>query len=706
MKRKDRRSGRPGSRNLCQDLIELVVAVGDHRQYRSDQHGARQAGVGDCPDQPQPRLRCRRTRFQRFMDLLLGERDRDRHAHRNLFGCSGQQWQIAACQRSLGEDRERRAGSGEGGDDPRHQQVSAFCALVRVGVGAECHWHMRPRRAAQLAGEHLPDIDLDHDLTVEVRPRIKIKIGMGAPSEAVRAGVAAASIRIDRPREWHPSRRRHSVQRRFRQHLMESDALELWGVDRPYQVLQPIHPRQSIRVGRRCVRDLLTCPSHADIQTQFRYDRHELLVFGPYAGGSCAPPSCLLRHRVSATSAVALERCQLCAARRGSSDVTDVQLGTGMPAYLRLLRHGPAAGPFAFAAVARLTLAMIPLGILILVEHQRHAYAIGAAVGTPVWGRLMDRYGQVAVLLPTTITSAALLVGLALATVSGAPDKALIAIAAGVGLSYPAISPALRSSFRIVLPDPRARKVAFALDATSVELAFVCGPLLLSALLVPRIPLLPLLVTAALVAGGGVGYCATGVARRASAAVQRAAAGESSRTTGTGQRKALASTSDRALGGSEQVGILFAAIAGGSTVGGLAFGARSWSFEERRAIPVLLCLFGLFLALLAGLLSMGAVSLLILLPVLFLTGLTIAPTLIMQQGLLDHLAPAHRLNEAQAFLSASNTTGAALGTAIAGIVIDVAGLSWSFGGAALAAVFAAGVAVPRQLRRQILQRHS
>jgi predicted MFS family arabinose efflux permease len=236
---------------------------------------------------------------------------------------------------------------------------------------------------------------------------------------------------------------------------------------------------------------------------------------------------------------------------------------------------------------------------------------------------------------------------------------------------------------------------------------------LLSALLVPRIPLLPLLVTAALVAGGGVGYCATGVARRASAAVQRAAAGENSRTTETGQRKALASagvvavltvmlmlsigfwqldtsmaaTSDRALGGSEQVGILFAAIAGGSTVGGLAFGARSWSFDERRAIPVLLCLFGLFLALLAGLLSAGAVSLLILLPVLFLTGLTIAPTLIMQQSRLDHLAPSHRLNEAQAFLSASNTTGAALGTAIAGIVIDAAGLSWSFGGAALAALF-------------------
>jgi MFS family permease len=409
-------------------------------------------------------------------------------------------------------------------------------------------------------------------------------------------------------------------------------------------------------------------------------------------------------------------------------------LGDGVRAYGRVLRHRPASRPFMFAALARLTLAMLPLGILILVEQQRHsyavagvvsgAYAMGAAVGTPLWGRLMDRFGQAAVLLPTAAASAALLVGLAVATTAGAPDPALVALATGVGLSYPAISPALRSSFRISLPDPEDRRAAFALDATSVELAFVCGPLLLSALLVPGIPMLPLLVTAGLLASGGLGYCATEVPRRASAVAQHTASGQKAGTTDPDPRTAvaatgvaavltvmlmlsigfgqldtsMAATSDLALGGSQQVGILFAAIAGGSTVGGLAFGARPWPFDERRAVPVLLCLFGVFLASMAWLLTAGAVSLLVLLPLLFFTGLTIAPTLIMQQQLLDHLAPAHRLNEAQAFLSASNTTGAAVGTAIAGIVIDTAGLPWSFGGAALGALFAAGVALRNQSR--------
>jgi predicted MFS family arabinose efflux permease len=330
----------------------------------------------------------------------------------------------------------------------------------------------------------------------------------------------------------------------------------------------------------------------------------------------------------------------------------------------------------------------------------------------------MDRFGQLRVLLPTALTSAALLAALALATTGGAPAHTLVALAVGVGLSYPAIGPALRSSFRIALPDPGDRRVAFALDATSVELAFVCGPLLLSALLLPGVAAVPLLVTAGLLAVGGVGYCLTGVARRASATTQRAAAGHDAAAAADGPRSALtaagvplvlavmlvisigfgqldtsmAGTADLALGSTERVGILFAAIAGGSTLGGLTYGSRRWSISERRAVPRLLAVFAVLLTVLAVLLATHTTQLVVLLPVLFLTGLTIAPTLIMQQALLDQLVPAARLNEAQAFLSASNTAGAALGTAVAGVVIDMAGLSWSFGGAALGVGVAALVA--------------
>src|SRR5690349_1261396 len=89
-----------------------------------------------------------------------------------------------------------------------------------------------------------------------------------------------------------------------------------------------------------------------------------------------------------------------------------VALGDGPTAYLRLLRHGPAVRPFLAACLARLPMSVGPLGMLLLVEHSRGsyalaglvtgAYAIGVAVGSPLWGRAMDRTGQRQVLIPTS----------------------------------------------------------------------------------------------------------------------------------------------------------------------------------------------------------------------------------------------------------------------------------------------------------------
>ena len=408
---------------------------------------------------------------------------------------------------------------------------------------------------------------------------------------------------------------------------------------------------------------------------------------------------------------------------------TGPQLGDGLGAYIRLLRYGPAGRPFIAAFLARLPISMAPLGILLLIEHDRGAYAVaglvtgayalGSAAGTPLWGRLMDRFGQVPVLLPTSLGSAALLATLAVSTVTGAPTAVLLVCSAAAGLTYPPISPAIRSAYRIILPDPAARRVAFALDATSVELLFVGGPLLLSVLLALTPPVAPLLVTAGFMAGGGVAYCRTDAARRwrpdspelgrprhrdvgrrsavTAPGVAAVLAVMLTLSIGFGQLDtSMAATAGERLGGTDKVGLLFAAIAGGSTVGGLAFGSRRWPFDERRAVAVLLGLFAVFLSAMAVLVSFPASPLWLMFPLLFLTGCTIAPTLIMQQSLLDQLSPAHRLNEAQAFLSAATTTGGAAGTAIAGFVIDGWGLSAAFAGAAVGAALAAAIALASQ----------
>ena len=81
----------------------------------------------------------------------------------------------------------------------------------------------------------------------------------------------------------------------------------------------------------------------------------------------------------------------------------------------------------------------------------------------------------------------------------------------------------------------------------------------------------------------------------------------------------------------------------------------------------------------------------------------ISPTLIILQNLIDVAAPAARVNEGQSWLSTSITTGAGAGTAIAGALIDAAGIAWSFAAAGTAAVTASALAAI--LRRRHGRRH-
>ncbi len=75
-----------------------------------------------------------------------------------------------------------------------------------------------------------------------------------------------------------------------------------------------------------------------------------------------------------------------------------------MQRYLAILRLRSARNPFLASVVARLPISMAPLAAVLLVQQVRGsyavaglvvgAYALGATVGTPLLGRLVDRLGQ------------------------------------------------------------------------------------------------------------------------------------------------------------------------------------------------------------------------------------------------------------------------------------------------------------------------
>ncbi|GAB7193547.1 MFS transporter [Kineococcus sp. NUM-3379] len=407
---------------------------------------------------------------------------------------------------------------------------------------------------------------------------------------------------------------------------------------------------------------------------------------------------------------------------------------SGMGSYREVLRNGRAARPFAAAVLARLPVAMAPLGIVLLVEALRGSYslaglvtgvfAVGVAVGSPLWGWALDRFGQPRVVLLSALPSSALLVLLTLLTAGTAPEWLLPVVSLGVGLTFPPISPAMRAAWRVVLDEPRLQRAGYALDAVAVETIFVGGPLLLTVLTVVTGPVAPLLATAGLQAVGALLYARTHAARAWRPVPQEAAATAgaprppwhrrtvalvaglplvlavmAAMSVGFGLLDvSLVATAEEVLGSSDRLGFLFAAIAGGSAVGGLLYGGRHWAGPERRRLPVCLAGFGLMLAATAAVITSEDPALGVLLPVLFCTGLFISPNLIIMQSLVDGLAPARQVNEAQAWLSTGVTAGAAVGNALAGVLIDAEGPVRSMAAASAAVCSAALLALLAQGR--------
>ena len=379
-----------------------------------------------------------------------------------------------------------------------------------------------------------------------------------------------------------------------------------------------------------------------------------------------------------------------------------------------------ARNPFVASVIGRLPISMAPLAAVLLIQQVRGsyaiaglvtgAYALGATIGTPVLGRLVDRFGQPRIIGWAGSISALLLAALALAATGGAPDPALLAVAAAAGLVAPPLVAVMRGTWRVALPDDADRRAAYALDAVAVEFIFVAGPLLVGLLL----------VTAGLLAAGTLGYARADAVRAWRPEHHPDDAGGAARSplASPGVRAVLlaallvalafahvdlsiAATAKEALHDPGKVGLLFACIAGGSATGGLWYGTRHWSRPERLRMPV---------ALAAVTVGLGAVAVLLggvqgvvrtpplptLAGLLVLAGMCIAPTLIAISNLVDALAPRSRLSEAQAWVSTAYTGGGAAGTAVAGVLVDDGGPGRGFLGAFALMLLAAVVAAAGQ----------
>jgi predicted MFS family arabinose efflux permease len=365
--------------------------------------------------------------------------------------------------------------------------------------------------------------------------------------------------------------------------------------------------------------------------------------------------------------------------------------------------------------LARLPLVMLSIGLLVHTEHLTGSfaaagavtgvYAIALAVGGPLLGRLVDSRGQRAVLLASATAAAALLVVIA-ALPAGASLAALLGLAAGIGLATPPVGACVRTLLPALLPDARAVRAAYALDASASELTWIAGPPL-------ALGLGALWSTGAALALAGLGLLA---ATAAFACLPASRSWRPSPDTARPRGGSLGAPAMRtlvlvliavgALFGAVEVAVTAVAKLHGDSTAAAApllalWGAGSLAggtLVARRGVPA----GSAGLALLLGVLAGGHLALVAVAgsptglgAVLFAAGAAIAPTYAAVYAMVEDAAPAGTVTEAFAWLATAIGAGAAAGAAAAGALADHAGPSAAFMLAGAAGAIALLVALLR-----------
>ncbi|MFI0480071.1 MFS transporter [Actinomadura sp. 9N215] len=373
--------------------------------------------------------------------------------------------------------------------------------------------------------------------------------------------------------------------------------------------------------------------------------------------------------------------------------------------YASVLRTPHALRTFTLALLGRLSYGTVFLSLTLAFTASTGSYAAagalmallgltGAAL-SPVRAALIDRHGARRVLPPMTAAYAALLTVLAALTWRpGAPVPLLGVLCVATGVCQPPIGVVMRTLWRGLLQDAAHLRRAFSLDTVSEELVFVTGPLLAGLLAAAVSPSLGIALSAALIIVGVLGVAASpavpprpAAARREGPRIRAFAPVPAIAVAATGF--ALGSTGLLAVAFTERhhqpaaVAWVEAAIAAGSTLGGLAYGALSRTAPGRGRLAVLVCPVGLVLAA-AGL----APSVAVLAAAAFTVGLFVGPTFTTAFLITDATTAPPARTRAVAWISTSVNLGISAGSAATGMFLDALPLPLCYALAAAPAALA------------------
>jgi MFS family permease len=376
-------------------------------------------------------------------------------------------------------------------------------------------------------------------------------------------------------------------------------------------------------------------------------------------------------------------------------------------AYIDLLKTPGIARIIAAQLTARLPGGMLSLAILLHVEQIHNSYgaaglvlaatSVGQGVAGPLTSRWMGVWGMRKVLILTLIVSAAAIFTIALAPLSVGMFMVVGLIA---GLSNPPVQPAVRTIYPKMVNSKQLTPL-FSLDASAQEIIWVAGPVAATFIAVQISTTTAIVVAGAFLLGGGAWFIA-------SPEVGQVRIPRSKRSFGTVLRNRpvlLATITGFLLVGAAaaveasvvsvfghdgpQAGFVLGIWAIGSLFGGLLLGhlpIGPWALARR----MLIVFVGMALAMIHLDFWWLAIMLLI-------AGIGIAPAFAVIFAIVSASVKFSDTAEAYGWVGTGQLIGAALGSAVAGFLIDAHGPIGGFWAAAVIAAF--GVLVPTLLRR-------
>ena len=375
-----------------------------------------------------------------------------------------------------------------------------------------------------------------------------------------------------------------------------------------------------------------------------------------------------------------------------------------MKTYGELLRT-PGVARLLFAQlVARFPGGMLSLGLLIHIEGIFHSYGaaglvlaslrIGQAVAGPLTSRWMGIWRMRPVLILTTAVCS---VALAVLAFGQLPLPGFMAVALVTGLSFPPIQPAVRTVYPKVV-NSRQLTPLFSLDASAQEIIWVAGPVIVTFVATQISSTAGILMSLLFLVGGGIWFIS-------SPELGRVRIPRSKRRFGVVLAKpsvllitivgillvgSFAATEAGVVSmfgdGSPESGFALAIFALASLAGGLAFGhlpVSPWALARRMSV----ILVGSILAALAF--EFWTLS-----AALVIAGLCVAPALAVMFAAVSSSVRFSDTAEAYGWVGTGQLLGAALGSAVAGFLIDAGGPDggfWTAAGLAAAAVLLAVV---------------